>query len=145
MNNVKREPENRRCVHTEHCCVLHGCKYGEDDFCPVVLKQRRQSYLCESCNFMWKNSTLENTKLWKEIDLAFSGIERCSSISRLSGGQCVGLHGHEGNHWHYTEIGSYSVWGNGEPIDGTRATESIVPQDNPRWQEPKSKESFYDL
>ena len=22
-------------VHRTHCCILHGCKYGDDD-CPVV-------------------------------------------------------------------------------------------------------------
>ena len=38
-------------VHTEHCCVKHGCKYGEDDYCPVVQKQQKQSYTCESCSF----------------------------------------------------------------------------------------------
>jgi len=38
-----------RCVHTEHCCVLHGCKYSDED-CPVVLRTKRQSYLCEQCD-----------------------------------------------------------------------------------------------
>lgn len=23
-------------VHTRHCCLVHGCKYGEDDDCSVV-------------------------------------------------------------------------------------------------------------
>jgi len=36
-------------VHTEHCCILHGCKYGNDVFCTVVTKQAPQSYCCESC------------------------------------------------------------------------------------------------
>ena len=31
-------------VHTEHCCAEHGCKYGEEDFCPVWLGYKRQSY-----------------------------------------------------------------------------------------------------
>ena len=35
-------------VHTEHCCILHGCKYG-DDTCPVWLGYQRQSYRCEAC------------------------------------------------------------------------------------------------
>ena len=35
-------------VHTEHCCKLHGCKYGDKD-CPVVLDIQKQSYLCERC------------------------------------------------------------------------------------------------
>lgn len=32
-----------KCVHTEHCCVYHGCKYGDDD-CPVWLGIKPQSY-----------------------------------------------------------------------------------------------------
>jgi len=35
-------------VHTEHCCSVHGCKYGEKD-CPVALGLQKQSYPCEFC------------------------------------------------------------------------------------------------
>lgn len=35
-------------VHTEHCCVIHGCKYGEEDCC-VVTKRLPQSFNCERC------------------------------------------------------------------------------------------------
>lgn len=35
-------------VHTEHCCVYHGCKYGDED-CTVVTKLAPQSYPCEDC------------------------------------------------------------------------------------------------
>jgi len=42
-----------RDVHTEHCCVIHGCKYGADreggEGCPVVSKLKAQSFDCESC------------------------------------------------------------------------------------------------
>lgn len=34
--------------HTEHCCVTHGCKYG-DEKCPVWLGIQRQSFPCEDC------------------------------------------------------------------------------------------------
>lgn len=37
-------------VHTEHCCVLHGCKYGKDDICTVTQKIAPQSFICETCN-----------------------------------------------------------------------------------------------
>jgi len=37
-------------VHTEHCCIVHGCKYGEDDTCPVTTGQKPQSYPCEDCD-----------------------------------------------------------------------------------------------
>lgn len=38
-------------VHTEHCCIQHGCKYGDND-CPVYSNRTQviQSYPCESCN-----------------------------------------------------------------------------------------------
>jgi hypothetical protein len=35
-------------VHTEHCCVLHGCKYMDED-CPVKTRKKKQSYTCEDC------------------------------------------------------------------------------------------------
>jgi hypothetical protein len=38
-----------KCVHTEHCCREHGCKYGQEN-CPVVLGDKVQSYKCEDCD-----------------------------------------------------------------------------------------------
>ena len=40
--------EQENCVHTEHCCVIHGCKYC-DSHCPVELGKKKQSYMCEMC------------------------------------------------------------------------------------------------
>lgn len=37
-----------KCVHTEHCCKDHGCKYG-DEACPVVNGVKAQSFPCEDC------------------------------------------------------------------------------------------------
>lgn len=37
-------------VHTEHCCKIHGCKYGDKD-CTVVNELKIQSFPCESCDF----------------------------------------------------------------------------------------------
>lgn len=37
-----------KCVHTEHCCIVHGCKYRDKD-CPVETGKAVQSYPCESC------------------------------------------------------------------------------------------------
>jgi len=42
-------PGSEKDVHTEHCCVRHGCKYGEDFFCTVVQKKKPQSFICEHC------------------------------------------------------------------------------------------------
>lgn len=36
-------------VHTEHCCIFHGCKYGKDETCTVMTKMAPQSYRCELC------------------------------------------------------------------------------------------------
>lgn len=36
-------------THQTHCCVIHGCKYGDKE-CPVVSKEIMQEYLCEDCN-----------------------------------------------------------------------------------------------
>lgn len=36
-------------VHIGHCCVYHGCKYGDDEQCPVESKKAVQKYPCESC------------------------------------------------------------------------------------------------
>ncbi len=35
-------------VHTEHCCLQHGCKYRDPD-CTVVQKRAPQSFRCEDC------------------------------------------------------------------------------------------------
>lgn len=45
MKNSKKKKID---VHTEHCCVIHGCKYGRDN-CTVMLLIAPQSYICESC------------------------------------------------------------------------------------------------
>ena len=37
-------------VHASHCCKWHGCKYGEDEICPVVLGKVEQEYPCEWCS-----------------------------------------------------------------------------------------------
>jgi len=37
--------EEDKDVHTEHCCVACGCKYGEKN-CPVVLGDKKQSHPC---------------------------------------------------------------------------------------------------
>ena len=35
-------------IHVGHCCVAHGCKYGDKN-CPVVNKKLFQRYVCEQC------------------------------------------------------------------------------------------------
>lgn len=35
-------------VHADHCCWIHGCKYGDDD-CPVEAGRVQQQYRCHQC------------------------------------------------------------------------------------------------
>ena len=37
-----------KCVHTEHCCAIHGCKYY-DGLCPVKTGEKQQSGPCWDC------------------------------------------------------------------------------------------------
>jgi len=37
-------------VHTEHCCIFHGCKYSDDN-CTVTTKTASQSHRCEDCEY----------------------------------------------------------------------------------------------
>ena len=41
-------PKYKWGVHKTHCCVKHGCKYGDLD-CPVELAFIEQDYDCEDC------------------------------------------------------------------------------------------------
>jgi acetyltransferase-like isoleucine patch superfamily enzyme len=36
-------------VHTEHCCSHHGCKYGEEERCPVTNGNKPQHGSCDQC------------------------------------------------------------------------------------------------
>ena len=36
-------------VHERHCCIFHGCKYGDED-CPVALAGTKQDNVCELCS-----------------------------------------------------------------------------------------------
>ena len=35
-------------VHTEHCCIHHGCKYCDEN-CTVMNQEKEQSFSCEDC------------------------------------------------------------------------------------------------
>ena len=59
-------------VHAAHCCKWHGCKYGEDEICPVVLGKVEQEYPCEWCSeelkdekyYRQKLTQIEEIKAW---------------------------------------------------------------------------------
>jgi len=37
-------------THITHCCIHHGCKYGDED-CPVAQGKVRQEFPCEQCSW----------------------------------------------------------------------------------------------
>lgn len=37
-------------VHVGHCCIRHGCKYGDNKNCPVVTGMALQDFPCEYCD-----------------------------------------------------------------------------------------------
>ena len=46
-------------THQTHCCIIHGCKYGEDEDCPVVTGKVIQTYFCEDCDNIVTNIRVE--------------------------------------------------------------------------------------
>ena len=42
-------PVEKYGVHRTHCCVIHGCKYGDYE-CPVSNGTIKQDYPCEDCS-----------------------------------------------------------------------------------------------
>ena len=41
-------PKEQWGVHKQHCCLYHGCKYGDKD-CPVFLSLTEQVCVCDIC------------------------------------------------------------------------------------------------
>ena len=57
--------EEKKDVHTEHCCALCGCKYGEDreeydgfKGCSVVNGAKKQSFPCGSTSVCYSDDEL---------------------------------------------------------------------------------------
>ena len=49
-NNTPVRNDVDKDLHTEHCCVLHGCAFGEDGWgCTVTTYKKPQSHLCGKC------------------------------------------------------------------------------------------------
>lgn len=59
-------------THQTHCCVIHGCKYNDDN-CPIERGIIRQEYLCEDCCDNWLPDKEIIKVKWKLIDKAMSG------------------------------------------------------------------------
>ena len=57
----------REGIHRTHCCILHGCKYGDKD-CPVADGTIKQDYVCEHCDVYDNIHTMEELNERIEID-----------------------------------------------------------------------------
>ncbi len=66
-------------VHTEHCCLHHGCKYGDDD-CTVMSLRNRQSYLCEECAIGLDEKSEERVNRMYQAALQFKRNEIINTI-----------------------------------------------------------------
>src|SRR5688500_14647042 len=68
-------------VHTEHCCVRHGCKYGKDDTCTVVQKVSTPSFNeCEQ-GWLYDESCVRQPSL---LELVNCDEELKTRIKRLT-------------------------------------------------------------
>ena len=65
-------------VHTEHCCLKHGCKYGEDESCTVVQKIEKQSYPCEECSYEEERME-DHGEVWQYGVVSDYGVEGLES------------------------------------------------------------------
>lgn len=63
-------------VHETHCCIMHGCKYMNED-CPVVLDQIKQTYICEECHDEHIKTVEETRELFK------SGKRKCETCGSV--------------------------------------------------------------
>ena len=71
-------------VHTSHCCILHGCKYGDTD-CTVTNATHKQEYLCESCvdDYIFQNKLYNDKETWNKISTRFVSKQRHDKLKTL--------------------------------------------------------------
>jgi hypothetical protein len=78
MKKTKKTEEIKD-VHTEHCCILHGCKYGDDELCTVMKRLAPQSYVCESCHYYG----IETLEMVRKIDNTPKKVKRCPHCNHI--------------------------------------------------------------
>ena len=69
-------------VHRTHCCIFHGCKYGDKN-CPVVLAEVKQEYLCEWCSDDRIQDQKTESQVWAEINRTFITENRKLKIKQI--------------------------------------------------------------
>jgi len=75
-------PKEKYGVHETHCCINHGCKYGDID-CPVCLGLIKQKYLCEYCSDDKIQKLLSEEQLWNKINNSFIKENRKLKLNQL--------------------------------------------------------------
>ncbi len=77
-------------VHTEHCCDMHGCKYGDDEMCTVAMGLRLQSHPCERCDEeIYEDGGWETAHLMNEMyDKGAKKADTCESCKDSIGTIC---------------------------------------------------------
>jgi hypothetical protein len=69
-------------VHTEHCCIIHGCKYNDEN-CTVANGIKTQSFPCEWCDEEEKQKSpleQENEKLRQAYARLVSQYEKEETV-----------------------------------------------------------------
>lgn len=87
-----------RCVHTEHCCSKHGCKYGDED-CPVFTGRKSQSSPCELCD-LYGELEPEIVRVGLGLIVVRNGKVL---VGRRKGSHAAGLISFPGGHLDYGE------------------------------------------
>ena len=95
MKNKKETtiPEERWGVHQTHCCEKHGCKYGDDSNCPVVLGLIKQDYECQTGFDMDEDCFEENIDFQMKHDEYKTALETIEVLTRnSSNGEIFKIH-----------------------------------------------------
>jgi len=71
--------------HATHCCVQHGCKYGDPN-CPVATKKEPQVYACEICD--WEKGNAE----FLEIAYLMNQVETLKAYAEALAKDMEGSH-----------------------------------------------------
>ena len=75
-------------VHETHCCIIHGCKYGNHENCPVCKGLVKQQYLCETCSdeHYWNKEKYIDAeqKTWDKIDKEYQRRSRELKLKRIT-------------------------------------------------------------
>lgn len=81
-------------VHQTHCCIIHGCKYGDED-CPVESGEIEQDYDCEDCDDHYGDFFLADSQFFGKTKEGKRVIGRLKHFAENS--SCVSLIDKGGN------------------------------------------------